>query len=85
MSTCNRLDFQTLGSQPIMHAQKSPRSLVSMTPNSYNEHSYHRGFSIPTKKELFFVSLKFCHVSLLHWWRPSWISHGNYTKYVVQE
>ena len=28
MSTCDRLGLQTLGSQPIMNAQKSPRSLV---------------------------------------------------------
>jgi hypothetical protein len=29
MSTCNRLDLQTLGgSQPIMYAQKSPQSLL---------------------------------------------------------
>ena len=28
MSTCDQLDLQTLGSQPIMHAQKSPRSLL---------------------------------------------------------
>ena len=27
MATCNRLDLQTLGSQPIM-PQKSPRSLL---------------------------------------------------------
>ena len=27
MSTCNRSDLQTLGSQPIMNAQKSPRTL----------------------------------------------------------
>ena len=25
MSTCNRLDLQALGSQPIIYAQKSPR------------------------------------------------------------
>jgi hypothetical protein len=28
MPTCNRLDLQTLGSQPIISAQNSPRSLV---------------------------------------------------------
>ena len=27
MSTCDRLDLQTIGSQPIMPAQKSPQSL----------------------------------------------------------
>ena len=29
MSTCNRLDLQTLGSQPVMPNQKSPQSLNS--------------------------------------------------------
>ena len=33
MSTCNRLDLQTLGSQPLILAQKSPRSLVENTIN----------------------------------------------------
>ena len=28
MSTCNRLDLQTLGSQPMICAQKYPQSLV---------------------------------------------------------
>ena len=31
-STCNRLDMQTHGSQPIMHAQKSPPSLLRSRP-----------------------------------------------------
>ena len=31
MSTCNRLDLQTLGSQPIMPNQKSPQSLIPST------------------------------------------------------
>ena len=30
MWTCNRLDLQTLGSQPVIYAQKSPRSLQLM-------------------------------------------------------
>jgi hypothetical protein len=30
MSTCNRLDLQTLGSQPIICAQKYPRSLLQI-------------------------------------------------------
>ena len=29
MSTCNRFDLQTLGSQPV-NAQKSPRSLITI-------------------------------------------------------
>ena len=28
MSTCNRLDLQTLGSQLIIYAQKSPQLLI---------------------------------------------------------
>jgi hypothetical protein len=36
LSTCNRLDLQTLGSQPIMYAQTSPRSLALVALNGEN-------------------------------------------------
>ena len=41
-STCNRLDLQTLGSQPIMHVQKSPQSMVTMHEVSVNSKSFQR-------------------------------------------